>query len=218
MQNLTLPQGEYDFIASIGRKCQPAGRLDKLGLRTASGPFDWFASQKLPQIGKIINRGTQHMFLKENLQVNGTFKNCMDVTDTLTGFRTIHDLAIKDCPDGVDSAIASMMQKINSRYERFMRTIENADRALLVRLNAERESAAKLMSILKKKFPTTEIDVLIIKEEPGLPLMNEDWGIPNTYVVRGDNSPSGELWLGSDELWNTVMASVKLRHQISKSA
>lgn len=98
-----------------------------------------------------------------------------------------------------------------------MRTIEQSENVLLVRLNAERESLVKLMPILKKKFPNTKVDVLIIKEEAGLPLMSEDWDIPNTYIVRGDNSPSGELWLGSDELWNTVMAGVKLRAKATKT-
>jgi hypothetical protein len=158
------------------------------------------------------------MFMKENLQVNGTFKNCMDVTDTLTGFRTIHDLYIKDCENGVETAIDVMMQKINARYERFMKLIGEADRVLLVRLNAERDGISKLMPILKKKFPHTTVEVLIIKEEPGLPLTGDDWGIPNTYIVRGDNSPSGETWLGNDDLWSTVLGGVRLKQRASSPA
>ncbi|WP_339428738.1 DUF1796 family putative cysteine peptidase [Pseudomonas taetrolens] len=210
-RKLELPVGEYDFISSLGRKCQPAGRLDRLGLRTASGPFDWFASQKLPQVVKIMNRGTSHMFLKENIKVNGTFKNCMDVTDSLTGYRTIHDLLIEDCADGVDSAIAVMMARITSRYERFMRQIRESDRVLLVRLNAEVDGVQKLRKSLDRNFPDTQIDVLIINEEAGLPLTTEPCNIPNTFFVRSDNTHTGELWLGSDELWNTVMAGVSIK-------
>ncbi|MCO7630559.1 papain-like cysteine peptidase [Pseudomonas guariconensis] len=184
MNNLNLPLGEYDFVSSLGRKCQPAGRLDMRGLRTVSGPFDWFASQKLPQVSKIINRGTGHLFLKENLKINGTFKNCMDVTDTLSGYRTIHDLPIKDCENGLDSAIAAMMSKINTRYNRFMSLVRNSERVLFVRLNAEQESTRKLRAILDKKFPNTHIDILIIKEEEGSILKNENWDIPNTFVVK----------------------------------
>lgn len=211
MSKISLPFGEYDFVASIGRKCQPAGRLKRTGLRTISGPFDWFASQRLPQVGRIINRGPQEMFLKENLQVNGTFKDCMDVTDTLTGFRTIHDLKIEDCQDGVEDAVAAMMLKIAERYDRFMAAIRNSERVLLIRIGAEEPGLRGLMKVLKKQFPNTKVEVLVIKEEPGLPPMIESWDIPNTYILRADNTPSGEEWLGSDEVWDLALKDVSLR-------
>jgi len=218
VSKVSLPFGEYDFVASIGRKCQPAGRLKRAGLRTISGPFDWFASQRLPQVGRIINRGPQEMFLKENLQVNGKFKDCMDVTDTLTGFRTIHDLKIEDCQNGVEAAVAAMMVKITDRYHRFMDAIRNSERVLLIRIGAEEAGVRSLMKVLKKQFPNTQVEVLIIKEEPGLPSMIESWGIPNTYILRADNSPSGEEWLGSDEVWDMALKNVSLRQPDKKTA
>ncbi|EPR7071198.1 DUF1796 family putative cysteine peptidase [Escherichia coli] len=111
-KGLFLPCGEYDFIASLGKKCQPAGRLKRFGLRTFSGPFDWFASQKLPQVTKIINKGCDHLFLPENIKINGRFKNCIDITDTATGFRSIHDILIDDYEkQGIEVCLFNMMKK-----------------------------------------------------------------------------------------------------------
>ncbi|HAV2436444.1 hypothetical protein KFU66_07195 [Escherichia coli] len=209
---LLLPANEYDFIASIGKKCQPAGRLKRMGFRTSSGPFDWFASQKLPEVTKIIQKGCDHLFLPENIKINGRFKNCIDITDTATGFRSIHDILIDDYEkQGIEVCLFNMMKKIKARRKRFIEKINESERVLLVRLNAERDAVYKLRSVLDKKFPTTKIDLLIFKERKGEDLCNIDFDMPDTYVVSGDNEPTNDEWLGSDQAWKIMLSSVKIR-------
>jgi hypothetical protein len=215
LTKLKVPQGDYDLVASIGKKCQPAGRLKRLGLRTSSGPFDWFASQKLSEVTKIFSDGIDHLFLPANIQINGTHKDCMDITDTSTGYRSIHDLLIDDCKSGVSEAIAAMKEKIAVRLARFIKDIENADRVLLVRLNANRSGVVTLRRFLNKRFPNTTIDILVINEARGKLIKNEDYGIPNTYVLTGDNSASGEGWLGNDQLWHAALSGIKHKSEIT---
>lgn len=211
MTELNIPSGEFDMIASIGKKCQPAGRLKRLGLRSFSGPFDWFASQKMPEITKVIENGTDHLFLKENLKINGIYKDCLDVTDTKTGFRSIHDIPDTALDSGAEEAVLEMKHKISRRFDKFIKSLESADRALLVRLNATHNSIVKLRSVLDAKFPSTEITILVITENPNSKIENIDTTLPNTIFISGDNTPTGEFWLGSDLLWNTIFSKVSLK-------
>jgi len=211
LTKLEVPTGEYDLVASLGKKCQPAGRLKRFGLRSSSGPFDWFASQKLSAVVKILEEGVDHLFLPENIQINGTHKDCMDVSDTSTGYRSIHDLLITDCQNGVTEAIAIMKQKIASRRARLLEDIANADRVLLVRLTANKSGIVMLRRLLDRKFPNTKIDILVVNTARGQPIKNEQYSLEHTFVISGDNSPSGEGWLGSDHLWGTALAGVSLK-------
>ena len=218
LTELEVPTGGYDLVASLGRKCQPAGRLKRSGLRTSSGPFDWFASQNLAEVVKIFRDGVDHLFLPDNILVNGTHKDCMDVTVTSTGYRSIHDLLISDCQDGVSEAIAVMKSKIAVRLARLIEDIESADRVLLVRLNANRTGAIILRRFLRQRFPNTEIDILVINEARGESIKNEQYGLQRVFVLSGDNTASGESWLGSDELWRVALSKVSLKTKPVKEA
>lgn len=206
-----LPSGEYDLIASLGKKCQPAGRIKRFGFRDFSGPFDWFANQTLPQVHKILVSGTDHMFLPGNLTLEGSHKEYAVIVDSATGIRSMHDIKQDEADRDLPAAIASMMDKISRRRAALLSALEKSRRALLVRLNAEVPHAAKLRTSLATKFPNVEIEILVIKEKAGGPITVHDTEEHGIYLMSGDNAPSGEEWLGSDELWEVALRGVKKR-------
>lgn len=205
-----LPNGEYDVFASLGKKCQPAGRLKRCGLRNFSGPFDWFANQRLPEVHRILEKGVDHLFLMENIKVHGTHKDCLDIRDSATGLRSIHDIQI--CArDQLREQIDTLRGTIARRRKNLIQQLINADRALLIRLNAETTALKRLRTFLDKSFPNTQIDILTINEKAGMDIIATPACIPNTFIIAGDNSPSGETWLGNDNIWNTSLRNVRTR-------
>lgn len=208
MSTAHLPKGKYDVFASLGRRCQPAGRLKRAGLREFSGPFDWFARQRLSQVQKVLEHGPGDLFLPENTNIYGLFEDNLDLRDSLTGYRSIHDIKAM-YRDQLPEQLLLLRQQVARRRERLIEQLDTANRALLIRINAGESSIKRLRKFLDKRFPNTQIDILIINETPGAEISTKRPTIRGVYTLAGDNTPSNEVWLGSDKIWQIALSQVE---------
>lgn len=107
---------QYENCVSLGWFCGTASSLSKLGLRSHSGPFDWYFSHFWAVISQIENNFKEFM-LKENLET--VDDNVKVFRDVKYGFYCSHD---------VENDFETEYSKIYARYMRradyFMEMIE----------------------------------------------------------------------------------------------
>ena len=79
----------YDNVISLGHYCGVASSMIKYGLRSWSGPFDWYFSN-FEGVLRTIENNFSDFFNFENLQVSATDKT--KFKDTKYGFFMVHDV------------------------------------------------------------------------------------------------------------------------------
>lgn len=77
----------YSNCISLGWFCGTAGSMAKLGLRSHSGPFDWYYSDYWAVLKQMENDFSDFM-MKENLKMMKEGNFC----DLKYGFRYLHDI------------------------------------------------------------------------------------------------------------------------------
>lgn len=97
---------QYDNCVSLGWFCGTASSLSKLGLRSHSGPFDWYFSHLWAVISQIDN-GFRDFMVKENLEI--VDKDVKVFRDIKYGFHCNHDVQ------------SSFEEEYSIIYERYMR-------------------------------------------------------------------------------------------------
>lgn len=137
-------KNSYDVIYSLGGNCSTAGFLNKHFLRVTSGPFDWWAMQRLCQEnfdwrirlicthfeGFMRKEDMERVPLPEGAPEDKLFDNYCDHFGP--GFYFPHDF-----PAGVpfEEAYAEVKEKYDRRIARFYRKIQESERVLLVWMN-----------------------------------------------------------------------------------
>lgn len=81
----------FDYCMSLGWYCGTASALSRLGLRSVSGPFDWYFST-LDSVLKIINNRFSDFMSKENLEM--VPDKPKEFIDKKYGFHCNHDVEI----------------------------------------------------------------------------------------------------------------------------
>lgn len=79
----------FENFVSLGNACPVAASMEKWGIRSWSGPFDWLITYSLKEVLHCLETYFTEFLLKENLTVmeNGQ-KGFLDIKN---GFRYIHD-------------------------------------------------------------------------------------------------------------------------------
>jgi hypothetical protein len=115
-ENISQPVSQYDNCVSLGWFCGTASSLSKLGLRSQSGPFDWYFSHYGAVLNQIEN-DFQDFMVKDNLEiVDGDTKKFRDIK---YGFHYIHDVK-----EDFESEYELIRNKYFRRVERFRQTIK----------------------------------------------------------------------------------------------
>jgi len=58
----------FDFFISLGSLCPIASSMDKYGLRSFSGPFDWLVTPNFQWVLHYMNTDFNDFLLQENLE------------------------------------------------------------------------------------------------------------------------------------------------------
>lgn len=109
----------YKHYISLGYFCSVAMELERIGLRSASYPFDWLVTPRMSNVMEMIETHFEG-FLEEN---------CLRLKDgsdkiyinSQTGFSFVHDFEAKK---SLSEQIDGVRQKFERRIERFYRDIE----------------------------------------------------------------------------------------------
>ena len=207
-----LQRQVYDSVWSLGQWCATALCLKKLGLRSASGPFDWTGMDvRIGNYVELMTNGFAGYFAKENLRklrenpAEGT-----DVyVDTVQGWEARHDFKI-----GIpfDENYARYRALLDRRTARLLASLRSGGRLLFVHWSGEghypREEVVAAIRRLRAAYPATKIDLLVLETEkfaegvvyeepePGVIFAVGDFYDQNRYDAVVGNKPLALSVLG----------------------
>lgn len=113
--NPEINHTQYENCISLGWFCGCASSLEKLGLRSTSGPFDWYFSDFWAVLEQIENAFTDFM-KKENLVQSKVNYRAFD--DIKYGFYCNHDIK-----ESFEEEINEVCVKYHKRAKRFLNMI-----------------------------------------------------------------------------------------------
>lgn len=105
----------YKYCVSLGWFCGTASSLSRLGLRSTSGPFDWYFSD-FASVIQVIHTHFSDFLLKENLMLESDEV----FTDKKYGFVYPHDLQ-----SDLEKEYDAIYEKYKRRSERFLEMIKS---------------------------------------------------------------------------------------------
>ncbi|MDD9271922.1 DUF1796 family putative cysteine peptidase [Paenibacillus sp. GCM10023248] len=193
---------------SLGSTCQTAYQLKRLGLRKYAGPLDWFVSDSIGGVVRLIDHRFNGFMELSQLELIGTTNECFVVRDNTNDVISFHDFPLYLTAERWREAYPAFKQKLNRRVDRFLRTIQSQP-ILFIRTNSKKKEAQELHAALKR-LTHSKFHLLIVNnhQEESKDVIYEDWGL------RGISSvllPKGEDWRGFNQAWDTCMNSFKLK-------
>lgn len=178
-----MSKAQFENCISLGYYCATATAMAKNGLRSFSGPFDWYVSD-LESVLDVINTDFIYFMQKENLKVKED--NPLVFTDTKYGFICSHDIQ-----NNFEQEYHNIYIKYNRRAARFMEATKSPTCLFrIVKSNEEVEyinkNAIYINDVIKKNNPNNEIVFLKMKS---LNIINAnfkqfDLDISGYYVYR----------------------------------
>lgn len=108
----------FDNCASLGWFCGTASSLSKLGLRSFSGPFDWYFSNDYSSVISLVENGFQDFMNRENLKPSDV--DLQWFMDEKYDFFYLHD---NDDRDIWDVAYPKIYEKYKRRADKFLEVI-----------------------------------------------------------------------------------------------
>ena len=124
-----LKNVRYKHCVSLGWFCGCASALSKLGLRSTSGPFDWYFSS-YKSVLSIIENNFYDFMVADNLELS--LEHAKTFIDKKYGFHCNHDIQ-----ESFESEIEMICGKYKKRAERFIRFIKEP--TLFVRVVRDEE-------------------------------------------------------------------------------
>jgi len=207
----------YDAVFSLGQWCATAIVLKKLGLRSASGPFDWTGpTGRLDGYVDLMTNGFKGYFAKENLRkiredpVEGT----EIYIDTVQRWESHHDFRI-----GVsfEENYARYRARLDRRADRLLAALRSGGRLLFVHWfgagRYPREEVVSAMRRLRTAYPSTHIDLLVLETEKFS--KGVDYEEPERGVVfaAGDfyDQERFDVVMGNEALVLSVLRRIRMR-------
>ncbi|NOU98633.1 DUF1796 family putative cysteine peptidase [Paenibacillus planticolens] len=200
--------GGYRSYISLGSTCQTAYQLKRLGLRKYAGPLDWFVSDSIGGVIRLIDHRFKGFMELSQLELIGTTNECFVVRDNANDVISFHDFPIYLTAEHWSDAYPAFKQKLNRRVDRFLRKIQGQP-TLFIRTNSNRKEAQKLHAALKRLMPG-KFQLLIVNnhQDDRKDVIYEDWGMSGISSVL---LPKGEDWRGFNQAWDTCMNGFKLK-------
>lgn len=191
----------YYFI-SLGFFCGIAASMDRYGLRSCSGPFDWCFSD-FPGVIRTIDEKFEHFIEYKNLAaMPGKPK---EVKDTYYGFRFLHDI---ENSRRLTLEYPAMKEKYMRRGKRFLsmlekpccciRAVQNAEEVAFI---ASHEDQIKML--FQQYNPNNKVIYLIPEELKNVPISfssfyyvaNYDGNSKEALTRTFESSPALIKWL-----------------------
>ena len=198
--------GRFDLVVSLGQSCQVAYQLKRRGLRSKSGPFDWF-TVSIDALLSLLTTDFRDFMLRENLVVVENRSGKLVVRDTLTTVRSLHDFYSESKETSEIVGYEAFRLKIDRRVASFRKDIASSPSMLFVRYGITREQSIALYSLLDEIRHGKRTALLVAADSDE---MEEDWQLDNIYPVRL-RFPKGR-WKGNNKEWDKALGSVKLKN------
>jgi hypothetical protein len=198
--------GSYKAYISLGSTCETAYQLKRLGLRKYAGPLDWFISDSIDGLVRLIDRRFNGFMELNQLELIGSTYECFSVRDTANHVISFHDFPLY--LERWWDAYPAFKQTLNRRVDRFFKTIQDQPN-LFIRTHTRRKEAQELLAALKTLMHGN-FHLLIVNnhQENRTDVIYEDWGLDGICSVL---LPKGEDWRGLNQAWDTCMNGFKLK-------
>lgn len=151
--------GRYNNCISLGWFCGVASSMSRYGLRSHSGPFDWYFSD-FKSVLKVIETDFSDFMTKENLTVDSGDNRVF--YDNKYGFWCNHDIRYDfeqeyDCIHQKYMRRARQFMQDIKQPTFFIRAVRSKEEILFIEENRE-----YIYRIIKKENPNNEIAFLIL--------------------------------------------------------
>ena len=211
----SLPES-YDAVISLGQWCATAIILRKLGLRSASGPFDWLGpNERIGRYADLIVNGFMGFLEKKSLRKLREDPNegTEIYVDSVQGWETHHEFKI-----GVpfEENYARYRVLLDRRIDRLLGTLRSGGRILLVHWfgegRYERDEVVADMRRLRTAFPGTTIDLLVLETEKFAKSVVYEEPEPGVVFAVGDfyDRSRYDAVLGNERLVMSVLGRIKM--------
>ncbi|MBP1999635.1 hypothetical protein J2Z69_000654 [Paenibacillus shirakamiensis] len=207
-------QGEYDLIVSLGCSCEPAGHLQRKGLRTFSAPLDWVVSLSLTQVNHLLENRFKDYMLIENMSITeGSAYYVKDeivqeaksyfIKDAMYDILSVHDFPV--IPDHFwMEHYPDFKAKLDTRVERVLQRMAASKKALFVRWCGSDEEVVELQRVLRLLTPAA-FNILLVNGVHGqgttIDLDIPQDGICSLTIPYRD---------GDEQTWDLLLEGVSL--------
>jgi len=209
---------KYDEAVSLGQWCSVAICLRKLGLRSHSGPFDWFGQYvPLAKYADMIVAGVPDFMSKDNLREVGSNETDGKVyyRDLVNGFESRHDFRI-----GVpfEENYAKFRKRLDRRIERLISGLRSGIKVVFVHWyggdgHYRRNEVVEAMRRLRAAYPESKIDLLVIETENLAEQVRYEEPEPGVVFAIGDFYDRSRFgWvMGNERLVHSVLRRIHVR-------
>lgn len=191
--------------------------LKEAGLRSCSGPFDWMGfRQPLSRYVDILVSDFSFYMLKENLHFvkEDPVEGVARYEDCITGLSSVHDFKL-----GVpfDDMYVQFRQVLDRRIARLLSVLRLKTRILFVHYRGEGhyESSELMdeMEKLRRKFPRSTIDLLVLETAKGVSSPTVDAIGPGVVRIVGDfyDQQRFDVVVGNERLVLEALRCVRMR-------
>jgi hypothetical protein len=213
-------RGEYDLIVGLGVSCQVAHQLRRKRLRAFSGPLDWFISESLSHVTRMIERRFEGFMDLAHLQVQGEHEGNYRVFDTEYQCLSVHDFPrARNTPQRLES-YPEFKAKIDRRAARLLAAMDDPGCSILFVRHFGRAPDQNCWNYLVHEFHALiaalraqvrgPFRVLAATDSPLGEYVQGDWGVEQTGLVQMPFSPA-DNWEGCDADWDGVLTGIGLR-------
>ena len=210
----------YDAVWPMGQWCAPTMAMKKVGLRSASGPFDWMGRDRpFGSYVDLLTTGFKGFFLKENMKKLGDVpgEGTEHWKDTKQGWEIRHEFKA-----GVpfDTNYANFHALVARRSERLFKSLRSGGRLLFAHWRAQgrynREEVVADARRLREAFPGTEIDLLVIETEKFASGVSCEEPAPGVVFAVGDfyDQERFDPVQGNKKLAQAVFGRIRMRGRL----
>jgi len=198
--------GAYGAFISLGSTCQTAFQLQRLHLRTFSGPLDWFISRSASDVARLIRNRFDGFMELNHLQLLGTEPAHYIVRDNSYDIVSYHDFPlIYRWTD----AYPEFKQKMDRRVNAFLSAAKKSS-ICFVRTQTSKIEAQQLYAALKTIVPCKFRLLIVNNMMDYREVIYEDWNLQHVCSV---SVPGGADWRGSNFAWDQIMNGFKLKSE-----
>lgn len=156
----------YKHCISLGWYCGTASSMSKYGLRSCSGPFDWYFSD-LESVLKVIETDFSDFMIRDNLYADEN--DPFVFHDKKYGFTCQHDII-----NNLDTDYVQIQEKYTRRAKRFMQDIKQPTIFIrAVRSEQEisfiKDNSAYIYNVIRRSNANNEIIFLVLNPMTSLP-------------------------------------------------
>ncbi len=193
----------FDVVISLGKSCQAAYQMKRRGLRTKSGPFDWFT---VPTAGlfTVLESDFENFMQQDNLTEVNNRRGYLVVRDNITKIQSLHDFHANQT---IQETWPSFRDKMERRIKAFKKDLAESPNVLFIRHGILREESIRLINLLKSIRRGKPCTLLALDQSFSDTEEPYDKDIISMHMPQQDNS-----WKGSNAEWNRVLSHIGLSY------